>query len=772
MNKRICFIPLILCVMLLACNPTRRLKNDEALLVKNELKFTDRTYDKEQMLSIVKQKPNRKILWLFRFHLWLHNTVNMEKMEREKAEKIAKRKAWNDAHPDKKPKDVENVSTFSEWVHNIGEGPVIVDSTLTHRSSKQIGLFLQKKGYFNSIVTDTTELVGKKKAKVRYTISMGEPYTLRTITDSSLDQQVLRYINEHKSESLLRPGNNFDADVLDNERIRITRDLRNAGYYFFNKNYITYTVDSNLNSHKVDVILYINRVNEISSEKSTTGGEEHDHYQYYLNNVYLQDDYNPQRPLESVPTDTAYHNDYIFLTTSPYQRFRPDANLNAIFFKKGDRFDLSSVDYTYTRLSDLNVFRFTNIRFQPVADSETVGKHLLNAYVEATPVAMQDVIVEPEASRSGGIFGLAANVAYHNKNLFRGAEFLEIKLKAAAESQQSIAASAEPGRQPLFNTFEFGPEVNLSFKRFFFPASLLKSSRYNNPKTILTLSYNFQERPDYNRTIFTAAYWYTWKPNTSIRYSFYLGEISSIRAKYISEAFAKNLEDLKNPTLTNSFKTHVITSIPRASFEFSDQEKKHGMNFNYFRLNGDLGWKIFKNSFGFFRLDADYRHYFKLNAHNTFVTRAVVGGGIPFNDATSLPFEKAFSAGGSNDIRAWRFSTLGPGSYPNPDGVQQAGDFKVEGNLEVRSELFKFFEGALFADFGNIWIKAEDFKTTEIAMGAGAGIRLNFGFFIFRIDGAVRMYDPAREEPYKWVYSHESFSTRDINFNFGIGYPF
>jgi outer membrane protein assembly factor BamA len=152
--------------------------------------------------------------------------------------------------------------------------------------------------------------------------------------------------------------------------------------------------------------------------------------------------------------------------------------------------------------------------------------------------------------------------------------------------------------------------------------------------------------------------------------------------------------------------------------------------------------------------------------------RAFAGDGIPFDDAQSLPFEKAFYAGGSNDIRAWRFSTLGPGSMPNPDGIEQVGDAKLEGNIEIRSELFKFFEGAAFADFGNIWNRWQDINLDQFAVGAGLGLRLNFNFFIFRIDAAVPIYDPTRDDPDKWVYSHQTFEVSQINFNFGIGYPF
>ena len=72
---------LLVGVLLVACSPTRRLKDNESLLVENKVKITDGHYDKDQLLNIIKQKPNRKIFGLWRFHLWLYNTVSDEKIK-------------------------------------------------------------------------------------------------------------------------------------------------------------------------------------------------------------------------------------------------------------------------------------------------------------------------------------------------------------------------------------------------------------------------------------------------------------------------------------------------------------------------------------------------------------------------------------------------------------------------------------------------------------------------------------------------------------------
>src|SRR3954462_2038325 len=138
MSRKLYFIPLFACLLLMACNPTRRLKDNEALLVTNEIKFTEGKFNKEPLQAIIKQKPNRKIFGLFRFHLWLYNTVNQQKLERDKEEKVKKIEAWNRAHPDKNPKDPATKTPFREWVQNIGEAPVLIDTALTHRSARQL----------------------------------------------------------------------------------------------------------------------------------------------------------------------------------------------------------------------------------------------------------------------------------------------------------------------------------------------------------------------------------------------------------------------------------------------------------------------------------------------------------------------------------------------------------------------------------------------------------------------------------------------------------
>jgi hypothetical protein len=268
----------------------------------------------------------------------------------------------------------------------------------------------------------------------------------------------------------------------------------------------------------------------------------------------------------------------------------------------------------------------------------------------------------------------------------------------------------------------------------------------------------------------------------------------------LAPAFEEKLLATNDPYLIYAYKNHLITET-RTSFIFTDQSVDPSRNFIYSRLNIEYAWKpakFPKDSLGrevvhflgnnvfsqFFKPDWEFVNHLHINPANTFVWRAVAGAGWSYGNSKNqlLPFDKAFFAGGANDIRAWLARTLGPGTYKEPS-IFETGDIKLEMNAEIRSALFKILEVAAFADGGNIWIRKDPtgslpgatFVAKNIwhdsALGAGIGLRFNFTFFIFRTDFAVKLKDPVLD--YQWVYSKQKFVPfKDIVPNLAIGYPF
>ena len=126
----------------------------------------------------------------------------------------------------------------------------------------------------------------------------------------------------------------------------------------------------------------------------------------------------------------------------------------------------------------------------------------------------------------------------------------------------------------------------------------------------------------------------------------------------------------------------------------------------------------------------------------------------PYGNMKVLPFEEAYYGGGANDIRAWQARTLGPGSYLATEKYPNSvGDFKLAGNIEYRFKLIWLLEGALFVDAGNVWnINPKENRSGEklnydffnqIALGTGAGLRLNANFFLLRFDLGIKVKDPS-----------------------------
>jgi hypothetical protein len=353
-----------------------------------------------------------------------------------------------------------------------------------------------------------------------------------------------------------------------------------------------------------------------------------------------------------------------------------------------------------------------------------------------------------------------------------------------------------------FNTLEINPEISLVIPEFLVPFKVHRITRYGNPKTIISVSYNFQQRPDYTRTIFNAKFGYKWAQSQFARHFLNPLEVNFVNIYNEDAAFIERLNNLQDKLLLNTFSPHLITTT-NYTYIFNNQRVNKKENFSYFKarlessgniLRGIMAaaqavkdtngsYRIFDIPFSqYLKYELDYRRYWQLNEHSQLVFRANQGLGYPLYNLGVLPFESSFFGGGTNGIRAWTARSLGPGSLPDSLNVyDQFGDIKLEFNLEYRFDIYRWFKGALFADAGNIWlIKKDDdrpggqfqFKDfyKELAVGAGLGIRLDFSFFIIRFDMAFPIHDPGRPLNDRWAVKY--FTTKDINYNLGIGYPF
>ncbi len=773
---------LLLSSLFFSCNPARRLPDGKYLLNRNQVEIKEADIEKSELTKLYRQRPNRRILGFYRFHLHIYQLANRGK---------------------------EN--QLRRWMKNtIGEPPVVYDVNMSHNTVDQFELYLHSKGYFNAEI-DFTEEFKRKRAIITYHIEGNTPYTVNKITYDIPDAHLKRFILEDTLHSLIQTTQRYDADALQQERNRIARNLRNNGFFRFSRDFIFFQVDSNLNNHQVNLEMQVtNPIKPVAGIKDSVVEERHKRYiidqvqllpEFTATTTYIEREDTTFYFVKERRSDEQYK--YVFLHNKPL-RIKPSVVVNHLMIKPGDFFRISRVEQTYTFLSEMRNYRFINMQFselsEPASGQPNDTLAFLGASVQLNRSAANAFTIEAEGLNTAGNLGVATNVLYQNRNIFRGAEIFNLRLKGALEVSGETGSEEVFQRLP-FNTLELGVEAGVDFPKLLLPIPLELLSRNSRPKSSVVAGINFRQRPDYTRYILNLNYGFEWNETSRKRHFIYPIDISSVRV-YNDSILRANIPQA-NPFILSRFRDHFILGL-KYTYMYNTQQLGRSIDFMYLRANfesagnllnlaaGELNlskdengsYNVFNIPYSqFVKADADYRYYRVFDPRQTLVFRIMGGVGVPYGNVNVLPFIKSYYGGGANGLRAWRIYTLGPGSYKGTEEVRfdRYGDIKLEANIEYRFKLYSFWHGAFFLDAGNVWFVRQndqfpggEFRLSQlaedIALGGGLGIRMDFNFFILRVDAAVPLKDPARAFENQWISSWPGFG--DFNINLGIGYPF
>jgi outer membrane protein assembly factor BamA len=766
---------LLLCFIILiafpACKTTKHVPEDEYLLkgYEVEIEADGANIDKKELKSYIKQKPNRKILGL-KFPLFIYSLSSKD-----------------------------NNKGLSKMFAKMGEEPVVWDEYMTDEAKKQIQYYLENNGYYNSTVEDTV-LIANQKATVKYLIRLNKPYKIRHFAYDIRDSSLQSYIYRDTSNRLIRKGDIFSVDKLEKERKRIEQLLKNNGFYNFSKDFVSYIADTSRKNNKVDLTLRISNytIKDEDGEINKTA-----HKRYKISNIYMFPDYDPKQAIAS-------RNKYMGnLDTTEFQglhfiyKGKPGIDLKTLvqsnYILPGDWYMQKDVNRTYEHLNSLRVFKLINIKFEEVENSSSNDYNQLNCYVYLKKFKLQSYTIELEGTNSSGNLGGAGNLLYRHKNLLNGAENFQTKFTGAFE----ILDPEKFNR--LDNTLKLGTEVSLDVPKFIIP--FFRSEQFvkkYHPRTSFSAMYNYQERPDYTRTIANLSFGYKWNSSSKLSYFINPFEMNILRLPYISDDFSS---DIRNSYLKFSYDDHFL-SLTSFNMIYNNQNVRKGRDFQYFRLNSELAgniltafnelssakridgnYKLFGIRYAqYAKMDLDFRYYDVINESNRIVYRLFMGGGFPYGNSSALPFVKQYFSGGANSIRAWNVRSLGPGSYNPPDDrgyPNQTADLKFEANMEYRFKMFWILEGAFFLDAGNIWyiekkegdlpeetiFQPENF-VNDLAVGTGLGLRLDLSFSILRLDLGLKFRDPSYSRNNKWLIGNRNISSNTLSWNIAIGYPF
>lgn len=762
----------IIVVLAVSCSPVRYVPKNSYLLNKVEVKVTDKTVDKENINSYIRQKGNLRILGFLKFHLWLYNLSSKKKV--------------------------------NDWFKRIGEEPVIYNELLTQRSNSQLKQYFRNKGYYEAQVRDVvTRNDKKRKINLEYVITPGKPYIIRHVNYHIYDPALRAVFYADTAATEIKEGELFDVSYLENERERITNLFKNNGFFDFGKELVYYVVDTISSSMKVDIDMNIKETREPQKR-------------YYINNIYftLLPETNLQNidtaittspPVPPIKPDTLFREGYRFVLGDGY-RYNPELFIRLNKLNRGGLYRIDDVKKTYDAFTGLNQFRFVNIRFQK---DNTPGDSLMDCQINLSPMSKQSVSFDIEGTNTSGNLGVAGNLRYQHRNLFRNAEIFRINLKGAMERQQWINSNNNVLNN--FNTREVGVEANLSIPKLLGPGNWFRYFDKYLPQTVFTLGYNYQDRPDYTRTISNFKIGYSWKSSEVLSHTLNLLDFNMVNLYAFNPVFINSIRDLY---IKSSFTDHLILST-NYTLVYNTQKINERENYQYLKFSVESAgnllnlisklagarkymssdtsgvatseyYKFFNTRYAqYVKGDLEFRYGYMIDKYNSIVGRAFAGVGIPYGNFDVLPFEKKYFTGGANGIRAWQVRSLGPGSYKVPADAypNQSSDIKLEANLEYRYRLIKLLEGALFLDAGNIWaVNNKDNRPgalfefnkfyKQIALGTGTGFRFDFNYFIFRLDLGMKLRDPSQELGHGWIIGNRKLTNNDFNVSFAIGYPF
>ncbi len=680
---------------------------------------------------------------------------------------------------------------YNKMFRKIGEAPVIYNEHSAEESSANIVQAMVNAGYMKADV-DLQKDISGKKLSLTYVVNPGEKYYIRNVKREMQDEKIRSIIcGADTLESKLFTGAEFNINTLNEERSRIANKLRSIGYYKFTKQDIVYTADTSRGNTQVDVTIRINQ--HLENGRSLP----EDHRQYYIGKMRFL----LETSLYDSIYDTEMYKGVEFRHKGP-RHFRRSLLLSNTQLRSGNLYNDRYLKNTYTNFTSLPAVSYSNVRL-----TEHPGSDTLDCDITVNRGKLYHTDASLEGTNSAGDLGAAASLSLQIKNIFKGSETFTAKIRGAYESITGL--EGYDGNSFL----EVGYETRLTFPSFLLPFVNKDWGMIHHANSEIALQYNLQNRPEFNRRVFTAAWRYKWgSQNLSIQHKFDLLEVNYVYMPWISRTFKEQYLDSlgkTNAILKYNYENILITKLgyTYSYNSLGNRAQTYGQNAFTFKWNIETAGNVLNtltrathgktNSEGqytfcgiafaqYFKTDFDFAKSVRIDKNNSVAFHLAGGIACPYGNSDILPFEKRYFSGGANSVRGWSVRSLGPGKYFGADKginfINQSGDVKLDMSLEFRTHLFWKINGAIYIDGGNIWTIREykdqpggafrfDSFLEQIAFSYGFGLRMNLDFFVLRMDTGMKAVNPAFSGRDHYPIYHPDFS-RDFAFHFAVGLPF
>jgi outer membrane protein assembly factor BamA len=593
---------------------------------------------------------------------------------------------------------------------------------------------LFNRGFFDAEV-DWEREESDSSVSLRYDVRAGSAWLVSDIRfPEQSDDALVTAVRASEADSLLETGVPYDLGTLVAERERIDRYVRERGFFAFDPSHIVFDANLNEDDHSLTLTLVVE-------------APESARISYEIDSIAIYADYAPERGLPQTPSAEPVDNIRYY---EEHPRFDPEHIVGTLRIRPGDRYDRREHTASLSRLNSMETFRFVNIRYQP--DQET---GLLHAEVLLTPRDRRSIQGEISAvQRFDGFAGPAVRLSLTDRNLAGGGERLDIGLGASLEvritggsvrvegyeisTDGSIRVPRGIGRSYGRGTQLPGSSIRFSLRR----QGTFGTERLDEASA--GLAYEWPGRISQQ-----------WRPV----------ELTVLRRENAEE------DDLRQLLIESSWRANTRGTVPNTDTDYR------------IAAESTAGFELF-DSVRFLRLDSDSRLYAPLFEQALLAVRVRAGAGIAGGSEAVLPDPRRFVVGGSTGMRGFAPGSFGPGTSAPAAASDASGEIRLESSAEYRFPVAGWVYGAVFADAGNTWMRTGENSLRsagqlfdESAVNAGAGIRIDPGVLVIRLDLGVPLRKPWLETGERWVGSgwdpgNAEWRRENLVINLAIGYPF
>ena len=562
-------------IFICACNAVKRVPDGKLLLTKNEIRVDGKIIKEEKLFNQLYQKPNTTLLG-YRLRLNLYNLANLNPDSTYQAkfknnpEKYERKSKWLSA----KQVDRLGQSFFYKGIHSFlkttGEPPVVIDQDKASKSLLRLKYYYFINGYFNVDAIYKIDTLKIKKGIVKYDVSPGNAFFIDSVQTAiatpALDSLYKKYI----ASTFIKSGLQYKTEDFENERNRVTTNFRNNGAYFFQPNYVTFNIDTIKKVNKANVTLLINNYSYQEADSTKT-----ELFKLYkISDVHIYTDYSTSKDSLNITDSTVYKNFNLY--SQKKLKYKPKSITDAVFITKGGYYADYKTVLTTRYLNNLKIFNYPSIQYE--IDKRDSTAQSLIAKVYLTPRKKYSFGTTLDVTHSNiQDFGIGLSVSETIRNVFNGAETLEIAARGNIGASQDLANP----RNNFFNVSEYGVDVKLNIPRILMPFNTDRIIPKNMiPSTLITIGFAKQQNIGLDKENFTGGVSYNWTPKIN----------RTARFDLFNTQFVRNL----NPR--NYF--NVYESSYNALNNFS---KTYNSNLTYFDNPIDKNLIIEQGTAGFTR---------------------------------------------------------------------------------------------------------------------------------------------------------------------------